>query len=109
MRVESIYDSTLFSGLTSSQKYLLQGEFMIRKFFVQIIIISIVVMFFGLNFDTKVDIKFWFNDKLTVEGISLFIALAISFLLGVITIIPLYIKRLFAERKRKKQILESDE
>lgn len=82
---------------------------MIRKFFVHIIIISIVVLFFGLNFDTKVDIRFWFNDKLTIKDVSLFIALAISFLLGVLTIIPLYIKRLITERQRRKQTTESDE
>lgn len=76
---------------------------MIRKFFVNIIFISIVVIFFGLNFDTKIDIKFWFNDRLTITNVSLFIALAVAFFLGVLTIIPLYLKRVISERKRRKE------
>lgn len=75
---------------------------MIRKFFVQIILISLIVCFFGLNFDTKVDIKFWFNDSMNLEGVSLFIALAVAYALGILSFIPFYIARSFKKKKAKK-------
>lgn len=77
---------------------------MIRKFFIQVIIISIVVCFFGLNFDTKVSIKFWFNDALTLENISLFTTLAVSYLLGVLTFIPFYIIRKIKKNRKDKPV-----
>lgn len=76
---------------------------MIKKFFVQIVIISIIVCFFGLNFDTKISIKFWFNDSLTLESISLFIALAVAYILGFVSFIPFYIARNLKKRKLDKQ------
>ncbi|QEN06171.1 hypothetical protein EW093_16250 [Thiospirochaeta perfilievii] len=76
---------------------------MIRRFFIQIIIISFIVCFFGLNFDTKVSIRFWFNDALTFNNISLFISLAVSYLLGVVTFLPFYIAKNFKSRKKEKE------
>lgn len=75
---------------------------MIKKFFIHIIIVTLVVCFFGLNFDTKVNIRFWFNDKLTLEHISLFIALAASYLLGIITFLPFYLVKIFKKRKKER-------
>lgn len=78
---------------------------MIKKFFLQILLITGIVCFFGLNFNTKVSIKFWFNDLLTVNDISLFVALGFSYLLGIISFIPLYISKNIKNKiKRKKEI-----
>ncbi len=77
---------------------------MIKKFFVQIVFISIIVCFFGLNFDTKISIRFWFNDVLTLENISLFIALAAAYMLGLITVIPFFIAKNIKKRKSDKQL-----
>lgn len=76
---------------------------MIKKFFIQIIIITLVVCFFGLNFDTKVDIRFWFNEKMTFKGISLFISLAAAYGLGVISTLPFLIARSFKKKKNNKK------
>lgn len=81
---------------------------MIRKLFLQIIIIALVVCFFGLNFETTVDIKFWFNDKLSLNGISLFIALAAAYALGVLTCIPIYIARGLKKKKNEKQLNKNE-
>lgn len=87
---------------------------MIKKFFFQIIIITIIVCFFGLNFETKVDVRFWFNDKMTFEGISLFIALASAYGLGLLTAIPFYVARGLKKKKNSKTVtketsIKSDE
>ncbi len=67
-------------------------------------IISAVVCFFGLNFDTKINIRFWFNDKLTLENVSLFTALAATYLMGVLTFIPsFFIKSLKNKNNNKKK------
>ena len=75
---------------------------MIRKFFVQILLIAVIVCFFGLNFETKVNIKFWFNDQLTLNNISLFVSLAAAYLLGVLTSIPFYIARGMKNKNKEK-------
>ncbi len=77
---------------------------MVKRFFVQILIISLIVCFFGLNFETKVSIRFWFADKLTISNISLFTALAVSYILGILTIIPFYIIRGFKNKKSSNNI-----
>lgn len=74
---------------------------MIKKFFLQIVIISVIVCFFGLNFDSRVTIKFWFNDRFTLTDVSLFISLAVAYLLGIITTIPFYISKHFKKKKDK--------
>lgn len=76
---------------------------MIKKFFVQIVIMTLIVCFFGLNFDTKVNIHFWFNDALTLENISLFISLAVAYFLGIITFIPFHIVKNMKRKKLEKQ------
>jgi hypothetical protein len=80
---------------------------MVKRFFVQILIISLIVCFFGLNFETKVSIRFWFADKLTINEISLFTALAVSYILGIVTIIPFYIIRGFKNKKSNKNIVDN--
>jgi len=80
---------------------------MVKKIVINILIISLVVCFFGLNFDTKVDIRFWFSDSMTLKNISLFAALAGVYLLGLATIIPFYIVNIISIKKLKKTIKKS--
>ena len=72
---------------------------MIRRFFLQLLVVTIIVCFFGLNFENKVDIRFWFGDKFNLTDVSLFVALAITYLLGFFTSIPFYIARGFKSKK----------
>ncbi len=72
---------------------------MALKLIFHIIIVALVVCFFGFNFETKVDIKFWFGDSLTVKGASLFISLGVAYLLGIITFLPSYVLKSFKGKK----------
>lgn len=84
---------------------------MIYKLIINIIIIGILVLFFGLNMDTKIDIHFWFNNSLTIENVSLFIALICAYLIGVVSTIPIYIISKIKRNKKdkiKKAESESD-
>ncbi len=84
---------------------------MIVKLVVNLFIVALIVLFFGLNFDTKIDLHFWFNDRFTLKEVSVFIALMAAFLLGAVSTIPIYLLSSF--RKKKKQnrltIEESEE
>lgn len=73
------------------------------KLVIHILIISVIVCFFGLNYDTKVDIKFWFNEQLTLTDVRLFTALAASYLLGLFTFIPFTILKKLKKRKNKEK------
>ena len=77
---------------------------MVKKLVINIIIITLVVCFFGLNIDTKVDIKFWFSDTMTLKNISLFAALGVAYILGLITILPFYTANIISFKKFKKTI-----
>lgn len=81
---------------------------MLKKFLLQLIIIAIVVCFFGLNFETKINIKFWFNDLLTLKDISLFGALAGAYLLGVCTFIPFYIAKIVKKNKKTDPTVDNE-
>lgn len=85
---------------------------MIYKLIINTIIVGILVLFFGLNLDTKIDIHFWFNNKLTLENVSLFIALISAYLIGIVSTIPIYIVNSYKKSKKNKKeqtIIETDE
>lgn len=82
---------------------------MALKLIFHIIIVALVVCFFGFNFDTKVDIKFWFKDSLTLKDVSLFVSLAVAYLLGVITFLPSYISKSFKIKKKNKLAKKDNE
>ncbi|MGL1891886.1 MAG: hypothetical protein OCD02_09685 [Spirochaetaceae bacterium] len=75
---------------------------MIRKLFIQLFFVTLIICFFGLNFETKIDIRFWFNDLLTLKDISLFVALAFAYLIGVVTTIPFIIIKSIKKKKNDK-------
>lgn len=74
------------------------------KLLIHILIIAVVVIFFGLNYETKIDINLGF---ITLNEIRLFTALAVSYLLGLFTFIPFTILKQIKKRKKneKKEIL----
>lgn len=78
---------------------------MIGKLIVNSILVGILILFFGLNFDTKIDIHFWFNNKLTLHDVSLFIALFVAFLIGILATLPIYI---VGKIKKNKKLKEAD-
>lgn len=82
---------------------------MIVKLVVNTVILGLLVIFFGLNLDTKVDIHFWFNNKLTIHDVSLFIALFVAYLIGVLSTIPIYIiNKIKLKNKHKEENIEQE-
>lgn len=77
---------------------------MIVKLVVNTLILGLLVIFFGLNLDTKIDIHFWFNDKLTIHDVSLFVALFVAYLVGVVSTIPIYVINKIKLKNKTKEV-----
>ena len=67
-----------------------------------LIIISLVILFIGLNSGNSSDINFWFNDKANFPDVPIYISLFGAYILGAISVIPFALNSSISRYKKRK-------
>jgi uncharacterized membrane protein YciS (DUF1049 family) len=79
-----------------------------------LLIISVVILFIGLNAGNHSNITFWFNEKGTFTDVPIYVSLFGAYVLGAVSVIPFalnstinrYKKRRKNEKAKKKEAIE---
>jgi len=66
-------------------------------------IISLVILFIGLNAGHVSDISFWFGGKADFIDVPIFVSLFGAYVLGAVSVIPFAVNRSIIKFKKKKQ------
>jgi uncharacterized integral membrane protein len=67
-----------------------------------LIIISLVILFIGLNSGNSSNITFWFNGKANFTEVPIYISLFGAYVLGAISVIPFAVNRTISKYKNRK-------
>ncbi len=68
-----------------------------------LIIISVVILFIGLNSGNSSDITFWFNDRAHFKDVPIYISLFGAYILGAVSVIPFAINSIISRYKKKRK------
>lgn len=68
-----------------------------------LIIMSVVILFIGLNAGNNSDISFWFGGKADFKDVPIFVSLFGAYVVGAISVIPFAVNRSISKFKKKKQ------
>ena len=68
-----------------------------------LLIISIVILFIGLNSGNSSDIAFWFNEKANFTDVPIYISIFGAYILGAISVIPFAVNSTIARYKKRKK------
>ncbi len=75
-----------------------------------LIIITIVIIFIGLNVGNNTDITFWFSENATLNDVPIYICLFVAYILGAISVIPFAVNSSITRyRKRKNNEKKAEE
>ncbi len=81
-----------------------------------LIIMSLVILFIGLNAGNSSNISFWFNEKANFKDVPIYISLFGAYILGALSVIPFAVnnsiskfkKRRMNHKKIKKEKIEQE-
>jgi uncharacterized integral membrane protein len=68
-----------------------------------LLIMSLVILFIGLNSGHSSDISFWFAEKADFKDVPIFVSLFGAYVLGAISVIPFAVNRSIIRFKKKKK------
>jgi len=68
-----------------------------------LLIISLVILFIGLNSGNSSNITFWFNGKANFVDVPIYISLFGAYVLGAISVIPFAVNRTISKYKKRKK------
>jgi len=67
-----------------------------------LLIISIVILFIGLNAGNSSDISFWFSDKAKFQNVPIYVSLFGAYILGAISVIPFALNSTINKYKKRR-------
>ena len=68
-----------------------------------LLIMSIVILFIGLNAGHSSNISFWFGGKADFNDVPIFVSLFGAYVLGAVSVIPFAVNRTISRFKKKKK------
>lgn len=68
-----------------------------------LLIMSVVILFIGLNSGNRSDISFWFGNKADFHDVPIFVSLFGAYVLGAISVIPFALNRSISKLKKRKK------
>lgn len=68
-----------------------------------LVIMSVVILFIGLNSGNRSNISFWFGNKADFTDVPIFVSLFGAYVLGAISVIPFALNRSISKFKKRKK------